>query len=45
MIENWKTREEAKTNILYMLANKGKIMGPCNLLGKRSKKCCDKRIF
>jgi len=27
MIENWKTREEAKTNILDMLANKGKIMG------------------
>ena len=33
MIENWKTRDEAKTNILDMLANKGKIMGfgPCNL--------------
>ena len=27
MIENWKTRDEAKTNILDMLANKGKIMG------------------
>ena len=27
MIENWKTRDEAKANILDMLANKGKIMG------------------
>ena len=27
MIENWKTREEAKDNILKMLANKDKIMG------------------
>ncbi|MEK9650239.1 MAG: 2-methylcitrate synthase [Gammaproteobacteria bacterium] len=27
MIENWKTREEAKLNILSMLANKEKIMG------------------
>jgi len=27
MIENWKTREEAKDNILNMLANKDKIMG------------------
>ena len=27
MIENWKTRDEARENILNMLANKGKIMG------------------
>jgi 2-methylcitrate synthase len=27
MIENWKTRDEAKVKILDMLANKGKIMG------------------
>ena len=27
MIENWKSRDEAKTNVLNMLANKDKIMG------------------
>jgi 2-methylcitrate synthase len=27
MIENWKTRDEAKSNILSMLQNKEKIMG------------------
>ena len=34
MIENWKTREEAKANILDMLANKGKDYGfwSCDLL-------------